>query len=145
MAEQTAVTGSKILASEGIGSCVVVCLIDEENDVAGMAHVVLPSKRKSNGSSKYADNLLEDLLQEMEDKGAELDDLKSKIFGGGSLFDFSNEIGQQNISSVKEFLEERDIPVVSEDTGGSKGRSVEFYANSGKVEVTKYSESKKVH
>jgi chemotaxis protein CheD len=53
---------SDSLMSEGVGSCVVVCLRDSENNVGGMAHVVLPSKKMSNGSQKYADNILENLL-----------------------------------------------------------------------------------
>jgi chemotaxis protein CheD len=126
MAEAKTAAGSRKLVSEGVGSCVAVCLKDRETNVGGVAHVVLPSKRSSNGSKKYADNLLEELIKQLKAEGAKTENMEAKIFGGGKLFEFSNEIGSQNVESVRQYLEDRGIPVVAEDTGGDKGRSIEF-------------------
>lgn len=145
MAEAKTVEGSEKLISEGIGSCVVVCLRDSENKIGGLAHVVLPSKNKSNGSAKYADNILEELLEKIKQNGGNIEDLEAKIFGGAHLFEFTSQIGDKNIESVQDFLESRGIPIMAEDTGGEKGRSINFDPVSGKVEVTKSFEDKEIY
>ena len=35
-------------------------------------------------------------------------------------------IGPRNVEAVKEYLKKYSIPIVSEDTGGSSGRTIEF-------------------
>ena len=145
MAEAKTVEGSEKIISEGIGSCVVVCLRDSEKELGGLAHVVLPSKQKSNESCKYADNVLEELLEKIEQKGGDLEALEAKIFGGAHLFDFSSQIGDKNIEAVQEFLKEHGIPIMAEDTGGEKGRSIKFDPVTGKVEVKKSFEDEEVY
>lgn len=143
MAEAKVVQGSDTLTAEGVGSCVAVCLMDKENEIMGMAHVVLPTDRGD--SEKYADTLLSELIHKLKAEGADKENLEAKIFGGSTIFDFSSGIGEKNIKSAKDFLEEENIPVVSEDTGGDKGRSIKAYSDSGNVEVKKSFESKKVY
>lgn len=145
MAEAKTVESSERLLSEGVGSCVVACIRDSKNNVGGMAHVVLPSKNTSNGSKKHADNILNELLEKIEAKGGDPENLEAKIFGGSRLFEFSSQIGDKNTESVKEFMEDHLIPIIAEDTGGEKGRSVKFDPETGKVEVKKCFDQKEIY
>jgi chemotaxis protein CheD len=42
-------------------------------------------------------------------------------------------IGARNVSASKEKLEELRIPIISEDTGGNHGRTIELYSNDGRL------------
>lgn len=125
-----------VLVSLGIGSCVAVGLIDDENSRCGLAHVMLPAEEGEDGE-KHADVLLEELLDELRDEGTDPENLEAKIFGGASMFDSSFDVGERNVESVKEELQDRGIPVVKEDTGGESGRAVWLNCRNGNVVVRK--------
>lgn len=125
-----------ILTAMGLGSCVAVCLYDEKNKRGGLAHVMLPAEEGEN-SSKHADVLIDKLVNDMEDRGTEIDTITAKIYGGASMFDNSFNIGEQNTESVKEELDKKDIDIADEDVGGTKGRAVWLNCNSGSVVVRK--------
>ena len=141
MAEYAVAEGKKVIATMGVGSCVAVCLIDEIHELAGMAHVMLPAKEDKQ-SQRRADVLINDLKQEIEDKKP-LPDLKAKIFGGAHMMNESENVGKENIESVKKILREKDIEIIEEDLGGEKGRAVWLHTSTGKVVVRKaFSETK---
>lgn len=128
--------GDEVLTAMGLGSCVGVCLYDSEENRAGLAHVMLPSKEDAD-SSKHADVLLDSLIEGLKDKGSRKDDFRAKIYGGASMFDNSFNIGERNVESVKEILSTEGIPVVKEDTGGERGRALWFKSKTGNVVVRK--------
>lgn len=141
MAEYAVAEGKKVIATMGIGSCVAVCLIDKNHDLAGMAHIMLPAKENKD-SKRRADILINKLQQELEEKKP-LPDLKAKIFGGAHMMGESENVGKENIDSVKNILREKDIEIVEEDLGGEKGRAVWLHTENGKVVVRKaFSETK---
>lgn len=143
MADEKVISGSEILQTKGIGSCVAVCLRDDKG-VSGMAHVVLPPKEGSK-SDKRADVLIEKLISDMDSMHADLDTVEAKMFGGASIFEFSREIGSKNVRSIRDVLQDKDIPVVADETGGDQGRSVKFYCDTGNVEVTKPFDDKRLY
>ena len=56
------------------------------------------------------------------------------------MFSFSSNldtlrIGQRNVEAVKEILQGLGIPIISEDTGGNFGRTIEFYSNDGRLMI----------
>ena len=56
------------------------------------------------------------------------------------MFNFSDksmimDIGNRNSKSVKKVLGEYGIPIISEDTGGNKGRTMIFSTEDGMVEI----------
>jgi chemotaxis protein CheD len=134
MAEEEVCDDADVIVADGIGSCVVVFLQDKENSVVGGAHVVLPGDGDIS-SPKRADNLIDEMMGEIKSKGAEKDKLEAKIVGGSHIFGFSKDVGEKNVESVKEILSDKNIDIVSEDTGGTKGRNVKFECDTGKVEV----------
>lgn len=136
MAESYVTDGSEKLSAKGVGSCVVVVVMDKEGMTAGIAHVALPSDESSN-SKKYANNLLDELIEEMEGKGVESEDMRAKIAGGAELFDFSSSIGRKNIETVETYLEERNVSIAAEDVRGEEGRSVTYNPEKRELEVKK--------
>jgi chemotaxis protein CheD len=130
-----------ILTSTGIGSCVVVALYDIRRKVGGTAHIMLPEhpcSSRNNSAYAYADMAIEKLLQEMQHRGAKLPDIVAKFAGGAKMFSYSDNeksIGEQNVEKVREVLGIQGISIRGEDTGGSYGRSIEFYLDTGKMIV----------
>lgn len=134
----TAVTG--ILKTTGLGSCVGVTVYDPRTKVAGMAHVMLPSseiaKEGNFNRAKYADTAIPELVKRMTQLGAVHSRMVAKLAGGAQMFAFQTandmmRIGPRNVESCKDQLKRLNIPIVAEDTGGSSGRTIELYSDSG--------------
>lgn len=126
-----------------VGSGVVVCLYDEVKKTGGMCYTLFPDGSGTAGRNGQLDSVkqtLESLLKDLIQNGALKETMWAKIIGGATLFCFNDslknsEIGKQNIERAREWLKEQDIPVKSEDTGDSFGRSMNFQLSDGSVEV----------
>ncbi|SHJ91263.1 chemotaxis protein CheD [Paramaledivibacter caminithermalis] len=143
MADLKTTFSPKILTTLGLGSCVGICLYDPVKKVAGMAHIMLPdSKNIRNNSNlfKFADTGIDALIDEMVKKGASKYRLISKIAGGSQMFSFASKndimkIGERNVIAVKKILNDYNIPIKAQDTGGNYGRTIEFHSIDGKLLV----------
>lgn len=141
MADLNCVYAPDILTTLGLGSCVGICLYEKSNKISGMAHIMLPysTQIKNNSNlAKFADTGIEMLLNEMVKMGAKPANIVSKIAGGSQMFNFNDSsdimrIGARNVSATKEVLKKLNIPLVAEDTGGSYGRTIELFSESGKL------------
>ena len=71
----------------------------------------------------------------MKKAGAE--NIKAKMAGGATLFGTGDaaSVGDQNTRSVKAILQEHEIPLVYQDTGGNVGRKITFSCRTGDMEV----------
>lgn len=146
-----------------IGSCIVIVLYDEEAKVGGMAHAMLPSRRKqyakdvvsearervsipsrsSNSEesiAKYADESVDRLVKEVENIGGKRARLKAKLVGGSKMFKIlsgdKHGIGYQNAEAAREQLKVLGIPIENEDTGGTIGRIAELNLENGLLDVS---------
>ena len=141
MADLNCVYAPDILTTLGLGSCVGICLYDKESKISGMAHIMLPSSTQIKNNSnlaKFADTGIEKLLNDMIKMGAKQSKIISKIAGGAQMFNFNDtsdimRIGTRNVTAAKDILKKLNIPLVAEDTGGSYGRTIELYSDSGKL------------
>jgi len=141
MADLNATASPGILTTLGLGSCVGIVLYDAKNKIGGMAHIMLPSSRISTGDvvneAKFADTAIEKLLSLMIDMGAKLTNITAKLAGGAQMFANRNgsndilKIGQKNTEQTLKILHEKEIRVVSQDTGGNYGRTIELYSETG--------------
>jgi chemotaxis protein CheD len=128
------------LSAIGLGSCVGVALWDGKSGWGALAHVMLPAQ---NGLSrapvrgKFADTAVEWLLAELVQKGASPGELKAKLVGGSNMFNSIQfnplPVGLRNVMACREELTRRGIPVVAEDVGGTRGRSIVFYPRDGRL------------
>lgn len=131
------------LITLGLGSCVGIAVYDPYNKIAGLAHIMLPDSSgftNQNNPMKFADKAIPMLLQKMKEKGSNLRMLKAKIAGGASMFSFADkspmmDIGNRNGKAVKDALRGLNIPIVSEDLGGSSGRTMIVEAETGKIYI----------
>ncbi len=123
------------ISSIGLGSCVALILYDRKHGLGGLAHVMLPeSNGRSERPGKFADTAVPHLLQEMEKCGSSKRSLTASLVGGASMFaQFKGnlDIGKRNIEALKLHLDECHIYIGIEDTGGTSGRSVDFYPKDG--------------
>jgi chemotaxis protein CheD len=127
------------LVAHGLGSCIALCLFDPISKVAGLAHVVLPGTDPENApNAKFAGSALPALLQAMARHGAATDPrrLQARLAGGAHVLAIGGtgglpRIGDQNAEAVKAALAAASVPIVAEDVGGGKGRTVWFHPRDG--------------
>jgi chemotaxis protein CheD len=132
----------------GLGSCVGIALYDPQSRVGGMAHVMLPSSHLYNRSpyaGKFADTALVAMTAEMERAGAGRSRLVAKLVGGANMFSnvpqTTASVGLRNIAAAREKLTEMGIPILSEQVGGTQGRTVFFHLADGQLEIRRLNRS----
>lgn len=133
----------KILETFSLGSCVGIAVYDFMTKIGGLAHIMLPDSNRSDNlanPAKFADKGIQMMLDEMFRQGANRGSLVAKIVGGASMFfsavqDPGMAIGARNVEAVKAILKSAGIRIVSEDTGGNWGRTMEFLLEEGVVVV----------
>jgi chemotaxis protein CheD len=75
---------------------------------------------------------------EPETRTARIKNFEAQIFGGAYNPDNSDkDIGKQNIEIAHKILNQNKIAIISEDTGGKKGRKVVFNISSNEAAVLK--------
>jgi len=118
-----------------LGSCVGVCLWDPERRVGGMTHYLLPhATQGAQSSPRFAEPAIRQLISRLTGLGAHPGRLVAKLFGGSTHGVFSSNgfhVGARNVAVARELLREADIPIESEDVGGSRGRKVVFATSDG--------------
>lgn len=125
----------------GLGSCIGIALYDRILKVAGLSHIMLPDStqfKNVTNPMKFADSAIPILIEKMQKQGCRKQNIVAKIAGGASMFNFSDksiisDIGKRNSEAVKRALKDIGIPIIAEDTGGDKGRTMILEASSGKV------------
>lgn len=143
MADLNTVKAPGILTTLGLGSCVGIALYDRYNKIAGLAHVMLPSSneiKNNENKSKFVDTGIDLLIKMMVEEGAVKRYIIAKIAGGSQMFSFNNnssvlKIGERNVLATKMKLKELNIDIISEDTGGNYGRTIELNAEDGSLLV----------
>jgi chemotaxis protein CheD len=121
-----------------LGSCVGLTLHDRRAGVGGLAHIVLPDSRGDRTApGKFADTALPELLRLINELGGRAEKLIAKIAGAANMFssDGGNLVGQQNLLAVEELLASRKIPIVGRHCGGTQGRRMAFYIETGEVTI----------
>ncbi len=141
MADLNAASNPGILTTLGLGSCVGIVFYDDKNKIGGMAHIMLPSSRIAGGDNineaKFADTAIEKLLDLMAGMGAKFTNITAKLAGGAQMFANRNgsndvlKIGQKNVEQILKILQEKDIKVLAQDTGGNYGRTIELHTETG--------------
>lgn len=137
---------SGVLVTYGLGSCVGVALYDQKSNVGGLAHILLNDSTKFSrpgvtgvNPAKFADTAIPLLVDRMTSLGARKQYMTAQLAGGASLFNFKSEsgnVGDKNIEAVRLVLKEQAIRIISEEVGGSCGRTMRLFVDTGEVTIT---------
>ncbi|MCL5960864.1 MAG: chemotaxis protein CheD [Chloroflexi bacterium] len=134
---------SSILVAYGLGSCIGVSAYDPVAKVGGLAHVMLPNSKEAARqptSNKFADVAVPTLIRELVKLGAAQSRLVCRIAGGAQMLNAPGhlngfKIGERNIEAVLQALQQYKITPRASHTGGSQGRTMRFFIDTGRVFV----------
>ncbi|MBN1165314.1 MAG: chemotaxis protein CheD [Candidatus Krumholzibacteriota bacterium] len=127
-----------------LGSCIGIVLYDQAVRIGALAHVMHPRRDrvKSNANkAKFVDTAIDLMLSRMIKRGADIRRIVAKIFGGSTMFGSAAggkgviQIGEENTRVARLELAAKNIPLVAESVGGSKGRTILFDLFDGSVLV----------
>lgn len=142
-----------MLYSLGLGSCVGVAIFDPLARIGGLIHILLPSQKEFESGvhtkTKFADSGIAALVDEMARAGASKFRMKAKIAGGATMFTTAssldiNSIGKRNVQTCKDTLKDLGIQLISQDTGGNRGRTIYFDTETGTLTIKTIDKPEKV-
>jgi chemotaxis protein CheD len=119
-----------------LGSGVAVCLWDSRKKIGGANHFLWPlNAGEGHIDTKYAAAANADLLRQLLNLGANLNDMEAKIYGGslppGTPHKTQENLGKQNVEVALSFLESKGIRLKVNDTGEARGRKLIFQTHDG--------------
>ncbi|WCL47626.1 chemotaxis protein CheD [Leptospira sp. GIMC2001] len=129
-----------------LGSCIGIVFYDPDKQIGALSHIMLAKdptgKDSEKNPFKYGESALPILVKEMEKNGSSIGSFNARIFGGASMFkginsSFLQNIGEQNIAVVREFLAKNNIPIIVEDVAGHDGRTISLYLDDGRILLKK--------
>lgn len=134
------VSNTPVLLDTVLGSCISVCMYDEETKIGGMNHFMLPESAALDPptQARYGVQAMEILITRMMKMGANRNNFKAKVFGGGHVLqtlESPDSVPQRNIAFIRKFMATERIPVVHEDVGGKRTRRVLFLPHLGEVRL----------
>jgi len=130
-----------VMVETVLGSCIAVSFFCESKRCGAICHAMLPSGNSS--EYKYVDASINYMIQVMQQHGMQTAHVVAKLFGGADMFDNVTaraerySVGKQNIEMAQSLLREYGIAVERSDVGGTFGRKLIFFSETGRVFVKK--------
>jgi chemotaxis protein CheD len=121
-----------------LGSCVGLALHDRQQQIGGLAHIVLPRSRgQVIQPGKFVDTAIPALIAQMQQLAKRELRLTAKMAGGAKMFATAAAagIGQQNVESCEVLLGQLKIPILATHCGGEQGRRMTFDPVNGIVRI----------
>lgn len=140
-----------------LGSCVAIILYSNTRHKGAVCHAQLPENTHSpkkcydycplpcyketikTNSNKYVTCSVRFMVESLAAQGIQNNELEAYIYGGASRFDIKfngKGVGERNVEAARTILKNLNIKIKNENTGGTGGRKVEFYTETGKIRVT---------
>lgn len=122
-----------------LGNCVAVTFFDQANRFGGINQFVFPkTKEPDDMTPQYGNVGIRALLKMLTDMGASRDRLVAQIVGGAECqLKDDGGLGSQNVQFARGLLQKMEIPIISEDVGGSLGRKVLYHSGTNEMAVFK--------
>jgi len=142
--------GINKLITRDLGSCIGIAIWDPGTEIGGLLHIMLPQYIHNGfddvmhygmvNSAKYADTGIDALVYALVQRGADSKRLMAKIAGGAHMIEcIANmeplDISSQNAQAVRIKLRELGIPILAEDVGGQRPRTLVFDTTTGILRV----------
>lgn len=131
--------GRCMLRAMALGSCIAVAAYDIRARIAGMAHIMLPggTLRRGADDTRYAMCGIRTLLDRMCQAGGDAEGIEVCLVGAGNVLrNEQDTICGDNIRSVTEVLQERNIPIRASVLGGNDRKSAYLDAETGRISFT---------
>lgn len=126
-----------VMYSTLLGSCIAVCLWDQQVMKGGLTHFLLASSpTEKSDDTRYGDVALPLLMDNLCSVGCEKHRLRSIVAGGADLLSNMHPIGTENTDFALEWLRRQAIPILRKDFGGNTARRVRFSPSTGVCEIT---------
>ena len=135
-----------VVITHALGSCVAVCLWDEDAGVAGLVHVLLPDsrinpQRAETQPGAFADTGIPTLFHEAYRYGVRKERCQVRLIGGADITHANNatggpSVGRRNIQATRAVLWRNGVMVRGEELGGSIPRTVSIAVASGRTQVS---------
>lgn len=141
---QIVVAQGTVVLTAVLGSCVAVVLHCRRKGVGAVAHVVLPdSAGRIASPDKFADTAIPAMLRQLADAGIGSGEVYARLVGGACMFGAQSplQVGPANAEAACQALAKAGIPVNKRDVGGSKGRRISLYCDTGELLVEVLGES----
>jgi len=132
-----------VLTTFGLGSCLGLAIYDRQARVGGLAHIMLPDSRiakvPARSPGKFADTAIPELLRRLSKAGADAARCKARLVGAASMFaaafDPMRLVGPRNVEAAKALLASSGIGIEASEVGGTVGRTVTLFTESGQLVV----------
>ncbi|GAK56868.1 probable chemoreceptor glutamine deamidase CheD 2 [Candidatus Vecturithrix granuli] len=141
-----------------LGSCLAIIFYNPRLQLGAIAHAQLAEKCLYEGNClqkcsdycpgpcyhetlnsnpyKYVSCSIRSMLELFVQHGILSHEIDVQLFGGASILPLIHpvkSVGQQNIEIAHKMLEQYHLHVTNEDIGGTSGRTLYFYSDTGKV------------
>ncbi|MBF0445367.1 MAG: chemotaxis protein CheD, partial [Magnetococcales bacterium] len=124
-----------------LGSCIAICIWDNNLLKGGMNHYKLPLWNGDGlPTPKYGNIAINVLIEKMFEMGCQRSNLIAKVFGGGAVLQGTAgvmNVGERNIEVAWDILKIEKIPVVASSVGGLDSRKIIFSTRDGSVMMKK--------
>lgn len=142
---QLLVTREPKVVATVLGSCVAVTMFDRQSGFAAICHAMLaapqptePVRPTDPQRFRYVALVLPAMIGAYRRAGVRPRAIEVKLFGGGNVIGESRSedphwIGGGNVATARRLLEEADLVISAENTGGRRGRKILFNTGTGEV------------
>ena len=142
IADMKMAQGSGMLVTYALGSCIGISFWDPFLHLGALLHIMLPERHDAEEGNvyKYADSGIHETIRKLSAFGMVKSRTVVKIAGGAKMFEirgnaeFGN-IGSRNTFMVKKILQEENMRIAAEDTGGAFARTMILDIESGEVAI----------
>jgi chemotaxis protein CheD len=120
-----------------LGSCIAVCLWDQQAMKGGITHFLLAEAPEgSEDDTRYGDVAVPLLADSLCQVGCQFERLQAIVAGGSDVLNNMKPIGTENTAYALAWLRGKRVPIVRKDVGGGFARRVRFSPTTGVCEIT---------
>ena len=136
--EELVIAEAPSVTTTVLGSCISVVLYSPRLKLGAICHATMPSGKDEN-PSKYVDQSIRFMLDRFDKLGVSRRETVVKLFGGADMFSPTKSgtsrrtIGEQNVRVAMAALTHAGLEPVATDVGGTQGRKLVFYSQTGEV------------
>ncbi len=129
-----------------LGSCISVTMFNSRLRIGSICHGLLPDCNEIScfncacvAGFRYIDGSIGKMLEELQSRGIQNDEIEVKIFGGADMFKAVRgkpspiNFGEQNIKAAFKIMGDLNLRLTASDIGGPGEREIIFVPNTGQV------------